>query len=450
MKQNVLRKINLSCFYNFKYFLAIISLFIITGCNQLYDLTDPSIPLQSTSFNSLDELVNYSASLGYVPSYTTNGREYGLISGADVGTCVVMKNGKIKCWGNNSFGALGNGTTVDSYTPVTASILPVTTVSSSGEFAVAVSAAYQTTCAYFKSGFKCWGSNTVGQFGTGSVTGTAVLTPTTVTNISGKSLKSFAVGDSHACALYTDNTIGCWGDNTQGQLGDGTNTARLSGIYPSLPATDKAVSYLSCSDAMTCAITTSGKGYCWGNSIGGAAYRGFLLSTSPTLLSNGATSVSSGDGDHMCFINPNQSMSCYGSNGSGQLGNSSITNSTTLVGVSNISGASMNVGGDSHTCAVTNDYSSVYCWGDNNYGQLGNASGLTQITAATTPVSGFPSGTKIVDISASDKNTCALLSNDDVYCWGSNQGSSGAYLGVAAAQGTKFNTAVKVLNRADP
>ena len=152
----------------------------------------------------------------------------------------------------------------------------------------------------------------------------------------------------------------------------------------------------------------------------------------------------------MCFINPNQSMSCYGSNGSGQLGNSSITNSTTLVGVSNISGASMNVGGDSHTCAVTNDYSSVYCWGDNNYGQLGNASGLTQITAATTPVSGFPSGTKIVDISASDKNTCALLSNDDVYCWGSNQGSSGAYLGVAAAQGTKFNTAVKVLNRADP
>jgi alpha-tubulin suppressor-like RCC1 family protein len=96
-----------------------------------------------------------------------------------------MRSGNIKCWGYNSNGQLGTGNTTNMDTPTLASVLTNISIAS-GDFAVAVSAALTTTCAYFKSGLKCWGDNSNGQFGTGNVTSS--LIPVPVANISGKTM----------------------------------------------------------------------------------------------------------------------------------------------------------------------------------------------------------------------------------------------------------------------
>ncbi|APJ04402.1 RCC1 domain-containing protein [Silvanigrella aquatica] len=433
---------------NFIFLGASLLLIGLSGCSQLYDLPDPTVPLDIASFNSLNDLVSYSKSLGYVPSYSTNGREYGLLSAADLGACVVMRSGNIKCWGYNSTGQLGNASATDSATPVLASVNGTASVSS-GDFAVSVSAALGTTCGYFKSGFKCWGDNTQGQLGNGNTTSSN--NPVSVSNIGSKTLKSFAVGDQHSCALYTDSTESCWSSNAFGQVGDGTSgTSRLTGVTASLPTGDSVISYIAASDRMTCAVTTSSNGYCWGNTT--STYLNLLFNPTPTFMGSNLTAVSSGDGSHMCFINKNQGLQCFGNNANGQLGNSSTVLSSTLVGVNNLSGVEMVVTGDNHTCAVANDYKNVYCWGDNTFGQVGAGSSQTQFTVPNigSPVQGFPANSKIVDIAASDKTNCVLLSTDDVYCWGANGGGLGnGYVGVALGT-AKYSTAIKILNRADP
>jgi len=191
MKQNVLRNIIFICFYNFRYFLAIISLFIITGFNQLYDLNDPSIPLEISTFNSMQDLVNYASKLGYVPAYSTNGGEYGLISMGDQTGCVVMRSGKIKCWGSNGNGQIGMGDTTNRETPTLASALSLSDVTSGNDFSVSISAAGLHSCGFFKTGFKCWGDQTSGKLGNGITTAANILSPVLVTTLGGKTVKKF-------------------------------------------------------------------------------------------------------------------------------------------------------------------------------------------------------------------------------------------------------------------
>jgi len=106
----------------------------------------------------------------------------------------------------------------------------------------------------------------------------------------------------------------------------------------------------------------------------------------------------------------------------------------------------MVVEGEKHACAVVNGNKDVYCWGQGTYGQLGN--GGTSNYAVPQKVIGLPSGQTIVDIASADRVTCALLSGEDLYCWGNNTGID--YLGVSRSSMTYTSTPVKVLNRADP
>lgn len=445
-------------------FLLIFFLFpLFFNCNKLKDLTDPYVPISLDSFKSLDSLTDQVKALGYVPSYTSQGGEYGLISGADLGFCVVMRTGSVKCWGFNDNGQLGNGNQINQNTPVLASALGTVSISG-GAFEVAVSSGLGTSCAFLSTSsssvdFKCWGGNGAAQFGTGSTTPAFSTTPVSATILNGKKIKQFTVGDDHACVLFADDSSAlCWGKNDYGQLGDGTTTNSFTtGVKPT--GITEAIRSIAASDKLTCVVTFSNNGYCWGNDNVGTTYQNFILNKVPTQILSGAAYVSGGDGSHICFIMFDQSVQCLGDNQKGQLGNGKVSTGLGSVNperVSNLIGVSMIVAGFQHTCAVSGNNKIVSCWGDNTKAQLGNGVfGADNNSTIPVQVKGLPANAQIVDIAAADNVTCVLLSNDDVYCWGSNTTAGTPPppypdpLGVAKTT-AQSATAIKVLNRADP
>ena len=131
-------------------------------------------------------------------------------------TCAVLSGGKVQCWGTNTAGKLGNGTTTNSSVPV--SVSGITSADS-----VATGSGH--TCTKLKDGtVQCWGANGSGQLGNGTTTDSFV--PVTVTGIT-NAVVIAAAGGSYTCAMLGDGSVQCWGDNTFGQLGNGTNTESL-------------------------------------------------------------------------------------------------------------------------------------------------------------------------------------------------------------------------------
>ncbi len=235
-------------------------------------------------------------------------------------TCALTSAGGVKCWGNNYYGALGIGSSgygVDAQSP--------RDVINLGEPAAAIAAGGTHTCALMTNGgVKCWGSNSRYQLGNGTIG--ERTTPTSVVGLS-NGVSAISLGMLHSCALMTDGTMRCWGDNGWGQLGDGTTTNRAAPTIPSGLASD--VVEISLGDAHTCALRSTGGVKCWGSNyyraLGDGTQSDRHVPTDVSALASGATSIAAG-GLHSCAVLDDTTVKCWGLNLYGEVGVDSTGN----------------------------------------------------------------------------------------------------------------------------
>ncbi len=321
-------------------------------------------------------------------------------------TCAAMTGGDMRCWGDSTYGQIGDGTRNTRVTPAKVSGL-------SGVTAIGVGAGH--TCTVDNGGaVLCWGANDSGQLGTGDF-GTYIA-PTQVSGIA-SGATAVALGASHTCALMNNGAVTCWGSNSRGQLGSTSGQFSTTPIeYTSLGT---GITAIATGSEHTCAIGPLGGIACWGRGAEGEIGDG-TTNDGPTArrvigMTSGIAAITAGL-LHTCGLTNAGAVKCWGDNTTGQLGDGSTTRRVTPVPVTGLaSGISAIAAGAWHTCALTNP-GGVVCWGDNSAGQLGDNS-LTQRTTPV-PVVGLDSG--VVSIAAGDYHTCAVLNTGEVRCWGSN------------------------------
>ena len=318
--------------------------------------------------------------------------------------CALLADKTVQCWGDNHYGQLGDGTNTQSSVPV-----PVTGITT----AIAISAGYRHTCALLADKtVQCWGDNHYGQLGDG--TKTQATTPVSVSGIDGTTVQATAIaaGYRHSCVLLADKTVQCWGDNTYGQLGDGST---IQSITPVTVIGITTAAELVAGSQHSCARLSSGQVQCWGgNQSGQLGDSTTTQSTIPVTVSGISTATALAAGYyHNCALLASGQVQCWGYNHDGQLGTS--IQSTTPVVVSGISAATGITAGDSHSCALIGG--ALQCWGYNQNGQLGSGTTTQQYT---TPVAVTGINTA-AEVKGGGLHTCARLSNGAVQCWGYNQ-----------------------------
>lgn len=319
-------------------------------------------------------------------------------------SCAIRSNGSSACWGANTIGQLGDGTSGNIRTsPVVVNGLGSPATISAGD---------QHTCGVRAPGnAMCWGSNLSGQLGDNTLTSRA--SPVFVSGIA--NAREIVGGGNHSCALLGNGTVQCWGSNTSGQLGDGTLTShRLPAPVSSL----SNVVALTAGTLHTCALIGDGTVRCWGKNGSGQLGDGTNTDHSTPIQVSGisnATAIAAGNA-HTCVVLSDGTARCWGAGTGGQLGNGGTTNSTVALQVSTLTNAVTIVAGDLHSCALRSD-GTMRCWGKNNSGQLGTGNTVDQVIPAQ--VTGL---TNISAIAAGIHgiHTCALRVNGAPQCWGAN------------------------------
>ena len=409
--------------------------------------------------------------------------------------CAIMTTGRVKCWGNNSNGELGNGSTINSSAPVDASVL------TSGVTSVAAGQGF--TCVLTSAGgVKCWGTNSNGELGNGSTTsskdpvdvvgltsGVKAITanlsypcaltsgdgvkcwggqrgiPVDVTGVT-SGVSTIGAGSSYglACAIMREGGARCWAVNTPTSadlkglpsgvtaiaLGgqdtacvltnaggvmcpkrtpntDTTTWVAVDGLTatsagrptPSSTVTVGNTSAFAIGSLHSCAVTIAGGVKCWGYNRNGALGNGSTADSAAPVevvgLASGVSAIVTGS-EFSCGLTTGGGVKCWGANPDGELGTGSKANSLIPVDVSGLtSGVSAISANFGHACAL-NSAGGVKCWGLNQFGELG--SGSTTNSSTPVAVNGLAGG--VSAIAAGTNNTCVLTTAGGVKCWGYN------------------------------
>jgi alpha-tubulin suppressor-like RCC1 family protein len=371
------------------------------------------------------------------------------LAAGETHTCARHRGGAVACWGRNDRGQLGDGRVAWRATPGFVEEL---------RGVGAVAAGGHHTCALRESAAICWGDNALGQLGdlthvarSAPVPAVFVRGPRQVAAALGRTcvrdaegvvscvgyrgdasapdgadarpravalgelgeIVQLAVARDFACALSGEGAIHCWGDNSRGQLGDGTLESRAepTAVRGAGDAREIAVGV-----AHACARLLSGAVYCWGanerGQLGDGTNEDRTVPTEVVELAD-AERLALGR-SHSCARRRDGTVACWGGNASGQLGDGTTTARTTPAAVRELSGVEELAAGWLHTCARSGG--AVRCWGANTHGQLGRA---TEAVRASSPAS-VESLEGAVQITAGGLHTCARTADGRVACWGAN------------------------------
>lgn len=307
-------------------------------------------------------------------------------AGAD-SSCAITPLKRLKCWGDNAYGQLGLGSDLsDRLKPMLVPNLSNVVQVSVGDY---------TTCAVLKGGkLKCWGYNAYGQVGDGTTEGR--LVPRQVAGLTSR-VAGVSVGSYHTCARLISGKAKCWGYNGYGEVGNGTSGNEYHRPVPVLGL--DGVTQISAGNSYTCA-TVNGRAKCWGlndtGNLGDSSDVDRVRPTQVTGLTDGVKRVSAGYYT-TCAVLRGGKLKCWGYNFYGEVGNGTSENSYNRpVQVSGMTKGVTSVDTDYYfTCAVKGGRAK--CWGRNSRYQLGN--GTTEDSAAPQQVSGLDRNVQQIDIS---------------------------------------------------
>jgi alpha-tubulin suppressor-like RCC1 family protein len=364
-----------------------------------------------------------------------------IITGFDANSDVVCTpiggTGKIKTFGWNLYGQLGDGTNTQRWTPVSVTGLSGVTDISAGGF--------HTVALKDDGTVWAWGWNWFGQLGDGTkiqrLTPVQVRDPVSAGFLTG--VTDISAGGYHTLALKDDGTVWAWGGSSDGQLGDGTYTQRLKPVQV-VDSNDSTgfftgVTAISAGDSHSLALKNDGTVWAWGNNYYGQLGDGGSNSYTPLQVvdTNDPTGFLTGVKDisggfyHTVALKDNGTVWAWGNNKYGQLGDrTNITRETPVQVVDAYDPTGFLTGitdialGDYHTVALKDD-GTVWAWGGNKYGQLGdgtNNEGCRKPAQVIDP--NDPAGflTNVKDISGGFYHTVALKDDGTVWAWGNNGG----------------------------
>jgi alpha-tubulin suppressor-like RCC1 family protein len=271
------------------------------------------------------------------------------------------------------------------------------------------------TCALLDDGtLACWGRGEEGQLGTDprrqpALVSTLALPSPAVSGAAGTIFRG------HMCVVMASGQVACWGNNDNGQIGDGTLSPRAR---PTVLAAPTMVREVGLGINHSCALLMDGTAQCWGDGLDGAL--GNMSTTDsnipvPVMGLTGATRIAVG-GDSACAIVTGNQVRCWGDNDNGQLGIATTADSNVAAAaITGLTDVVELAAGADHFCARLMD-GTVRCWGDNDNGQLGVGT-TADSTIPTAPIMGLAN---VVQIVAGANSTCARLMGGTVQCWGDN------------------------------
>jgi alpha-tubulin suppressor-like RCC1 family protein len=373
--------------------LAVSLLLAVVGCGE--DAESPTSPQEPTAPALATEVVG-------------GALVFRQVSEGAVHTCGVTKDDVAYCWGFNYYGQLGDGTITDRYTPVAVT---------GGLRFRHVSAGSDYTCGITTDNLAyCWGDRQYGELGDGTTSDDfRRLTPFAV--VGGRLFAFVRAGHFHTCAVTSAGVAFCWGLNDFGQLGDGTEYYARNSPVPVaggltfsrvVPGTDH-----------TCGWTTANKAYCWGQNDEGQLGDGTTTQrVTPTAVlgSRRFHQVVAG-GSHTCGVTTSNVAYCWGRNRWGQLGDGTQTRRLGPVVVAGGHQFDGLAAGAEHSCGVTTG-GVAYCWGHNTDGQLGVGSDAVRRVRPTAVAGGLHFNG--VSAGADSRHTCGVTTDDRAYCWGWN------------------------------
>jgi len=332
-------------------------------------------------------------------------------------TCAVTPDDRAYCWGVNDQGQLGNGST--------AFWSPAPSLVSGGLRFQHVSTGNSYSCGVtLNERVYCWGFNFHGELGdgTGSPENIRRLTPVLVTG--GRRFRQVRAGNDFTCALTTSNVAFCWGNNSAGQLGDGSRVTR----YAPVPVKGgHKWRQLNVGTDHTCGVTSADRAFCWGMNFWGQLGDGTQnVPGKPVPVAGGHRfrQVSAG-GAHSCGVTTSNRAYCWGRSEDGELGNGTGYPPTfsiwSPVAVATSVRFDYVMAGDDHTCGVALS-GRAFCWGRNSSGEVGNGTiGVRQLTPVR--VAG---GLLFAQLRAGRWATVALTAEGVAYRWGNDGGNQAA------------------------